>query len=418
MTSKDSLDKIHHLWISQIAQTLAQSEDLRPDFEELLEQFFARLLQSVNSHDPTLMEGLLRDWVLARTQTDLEARKTSLPAILNQIHQLTFAIARDNLPEPDAFTLIDDLLPIFLHCFEFAAQLEIEKNIEHISQQLEFANKNLQRLDKSKSDFIAIAAHELKTPLTLIEGYSSMVREVILQGREQVQPEVLLNGIENGANRLRQIIDDMIDVSMIDNNLLSLNLQPMWFNRLFLVLKDEFEGVINERGMQLDIRDFSGCEEMIFADNERLYQAFRNLFTNAIKFTPDGGKITVDGRKLSGFIEITISDTGIGIDPKDHSVIFEKFGRVGNTSLHSSGKTKFKGGGPGLGLSITRGIIEAHGGSVWIESPGYNETEYPGSTFHVLLPIRTTPHDPKLAKLFVPSEDQDTDPLAGNIEPL
>jgi len=416
MTSEEALKEIHPLWISQITEALARSEELRQSFEELLEQFFAQLLHSVNVHDPTLMEDLLRGWVLARTQTDLEARKTSLPAILNQIHQLTFAIARNNLPESDALTLIDDLLPVFLHCFEFAAQLEIEENIEHISRQLEFANKNLQRLDKSKSDFIAIAAHELKTPLTLIEGYSSMVREMILQGREQVQAEVLLNGIENGTDRLRQIIDDMIDVSMIDNNLLSLNFQPIWFNRLFLVLKDEFAGVINQRGMQLDLQDFVGCDEMFFADNERLYQAFRNLFSNAIKFTPDGGKITVDGRKLSGFIEITISDTGIGIDPKDHSVIFEKFGRVGNISLHSSGKTKFKGGGPGLGLSITRGIIEAHGGSIWIESPGYNETEYPGSTFHVLLPIRTTPHDPKLAKLFVPSEDQDLGQLARDTE--
>ena len=82
--------------------------------------------------------------------------------------------------------------------------------------------------------------------------------------------------------------------------------------------------------------------------------------------------------------------------------IFEKFGRLGNVSLHSSGKIKFKGGGPGLGLSIAKGIIEAHGGAIWVESPGYDEKACPGSTFHILLPIRRKPPDEKIAKLYEP----------------
>ena len=116
---------------------------------------------------------------------------------------------------------------------------------------------------------------------------------------------------------------------------------------------------------------------MTFGDPERLLQVFRNVLTNAIKYTPDGGCVTVDGRKLPGFIEIIVRDTGIGIDPEDQSIIFEKFTRLGNISLHSSGKTKFKGGGPGLGLHIARGIIEAHGGAIWVESPGMTKRRCP-----------------------------------------
>ena len=132
---------------------------------------------------------------------------------------------------------------------------------------------------------------------------------------------------------------------------------------------------------------------MIFADPERLYQAFRNMLINAVKYTPS---TTI----LPGFIEVTISDNGIGISPQDQELIFEKFGQLGNASLHSSGKTKFKGGGPGLGLPIARGIVEAHGGAIWVESPGHDEVNCPGSIFHVLLPIRAEPPDPKLSKLF------------------
>jgi signal transduction histidine kinase len=157
---------------------------------------------------------------------------------------------------------------------------------------------------------------------------------------------------------------------------------------------------------------------MLFADGERLYQALRNVILNAIKFTPDGGQIVVDGRRLPGFNEITVADTGIGIDPEYHTLIFEKFGRLGRASLHSSGKTKFKGGGPGLGLPITKGIIEAHGGAIWVESEGYDEQRHPGTTFHILLPVRREPPDEKFAQLFrTPSEtNQDSEVLIGELK--
>jgi signal transduction histidine kinase len=192
----------------------------------------------------------------------------------------------------------------------------------------------------------------------------------------------------------------MIDVSLIDNQILSLNYQPLWLNRLFHILEEDFRDIIEERRLDLVIRPFPGSQEMTFGDPERLLQAFRNLLSNAIKYTPDGGKITIDGQKLPGFIEVTVADTGIGIDPLDHARVFEKFGRLGNTALHSSGKTKFKGGGPGLGLPITKGILEAHGGAIWVESEGYDEHQYPGATFHMLIPQRSEPPDEKFARLF------------------
>jgi signal transduction histidine kinase len=124
-----------------------------------------------------------------------------------------------------------------------------------------------------------------------------------------------------------------------------------------------------------------------------------NLICNAIKYTPDGGEITIGGRCLPGFAELVIADTGIGIPVRDQTRIFETFGRVGDALLHSSGKTKFRGGGPGLGLPIARGILEAHGGAIWAESPGRDEETCPGSTFHLLIPLRQSePAGPSLLR--------------------
>lgn len=401
MRTVEALERIRRPWLFKVSHRLARGEGVRESFIQQLERFFELLTQAVETGDPGWLDPLLNEWVEARTQSDLERRDTSLAPILDQILMSIYQAAREALPESSALDLMGAILPVHTHVFEYASRRENELHIDHISRGIEEAKGSLERLDKSKSDFIAIAAHELKTPLTLIEGYMAMLRDQ-LNGQNSVSYSLLLEGVDNGTHRLREIVDDMIDVSLIDNNLLSLNFQPVWIRRMLAVLELEFSEHVKARKQVFEVHSFPGSDEMTFGDEERLFQAFRNVITNAIKYTPDGGTITIDGRKLPGFIEVTIADSGIGVDPDDHIRIFEKFGRLGSVSLHSSGKTKFKGGGPGLGLPITKGIIEAHGGAIWVESEGYDEAKCPGSVFHILLPLRRVPPDDKTAKLFQP----------------
>ena len=356
----------------------------------------------MDTGDPAWLDPILSTWATSLTQTDLESSSSNLTLIIKEILLLSFEICRETLTGPQAIDLMAALLPAFAYCFEKASIYEMQVRISYVSNQLREVQQTLEKLDRSKSDFIAVAAHELKTPLTLIEGYSAMLRDAS-DNRKSTPFEIeLMDGINHGTRRLKTIINDMIDVSLIDNNLLALNFQPVWVNRLLNVIQAELQNTLRERKLTLDIRAFPGSGELTFGDPERLLQVLRNILFNAVKFTPDGGKITVEGRKLPGFIEIIVHDTGIGIEPEDQAIIFEKFARVGNISLHSSGKTKFKGGGPGLGLHIARGIIESHGGAIWVESPGYDEQKLPGSTFHLLLPLRPSPPDDKMARLLAP----------------
>lgn len=399
MTVKTSLKKIKKAWVERISRELASGEGVRAGFTEQLERFYDLLEQTVTTGDVAWLDSILYDWGRAPTETNLEQADYFVTFVLNRMMALTIEVARDNLKSKEALELLATVLPILSHSLSVVIRYEMETRVAHISTELGKVQEKLQILDQNKSKFISVAAHELKTPLTLIEGYASMMADIV-QNSEELQMKNYLSGVNIGILRLRDIIDDMIDVSLIDNNLLTLNVQPLWVTHLMNLIRHEFKKPIEERHQTLDVRDFEGSDLMIYGDSERLYQALHNVVSNAIKYTPDEGTITIDGRLLPGFIEITIKDTGIGIPSENQTMIFEKFGQLGSTDLHSSGKTKFKGGGPGLGLSITRGIIEAHGGTIWVESDGYDEVKFPGSTFHILLPTRTEPTNPVMIKFF------------------
>jgi signal transduction histidine kinase len=399
MTIQQSLQQIRPAWTERIAHELASGEGVRAGFMEQLERFYELLEQTVMTGNTAWLDPILYDWGRSPTETNLEEGDYYVSFVMNRIIALTIEVAREALSKEDALELIAAITPVFTHSLSIVVRYEMETRVTHISNELGKAQEKLQELDHKKSNFISVTAHELKTPLTLIEGYATMMADM-MQEAGQTQMDSLLTGMRTGIGRMRRLIDDMLDVSLIDNNLLKLNIQPLWISHMLKLLQNDLKNIIAQRKQNLTVNDFEGHDLMIYGDAERLYQALHNVATNAIKYTPDGGIITVDGRLLPGFVEITIADTGIGILPKHQAQIFEKFGQLGRTDLHSSGKTKFKGGGPGLGLSITKGIIEAHGGTIWVESEGYDEVKLPGSTFHILLPTHAEPADPRVAKLF------------------
>jgi signal transduction histidine kinase len=264
---------------------------------------------------------------------------------------------------------------------------EMTSRLQERTRELENKNQILKNIDRTKTNFIQISAHELRTPLTLIMGYSQMLEQDTKNDPELLS---LAQGILEGSERMNDIVDSMLDVSRIDSNTLFLRKTGLRLDLLINKVNKGFEKAFEERNIAMVTDDGLGDLPLIPADPDLLVKVFRNIIMNAIKFTPDGGSITISARCVNGSeppqVEIAVRDTGIGIEPALQHLIFEKFNQTGDILLHSSGKTKFKGGGPGLGLAIARGIVEAHGGRIWVESPGYNEQVHPGSTFFVSLP--------------------------------
>ena len=277
----------------------------------------------------------------------------------------------------------------------------LNENMRILNKRLEGAKEELLKLDSIKTDFVTIASHELRTPLAQIRGYTDIIDSLSQQEstpREQIQ--VMLGSLRKSSERMEELITAMLDVSQLDVNAMDLRFVRTKPETIIRLALEPMQEALKQRKIVVEQADLSGLPH-IQADMQRMVQAFRNILQNAIKFTPDSGTIHIRGLledTLPGESEPTIrfeiEDTGIGIATRDLEYIFRKFYRGFDTQLHSTGVTKFLGAGPGLGLTIARGIIEGHGGSIWASSSGQDMTELPGSTFFVRLPL-TPPKGPR-----------------------
>ncbi len=267
----------------------------------------------------------------------------------------------------------------------------MERMVEQRVDELNSAYTTLEKLDRNKSDFIKVAAHELRTPLTVIKGYVGMLK-ASLALQENTLLTQAIDGVVLGTDRLHQIVNSMLDVARLENQVLSPQLESVTLAPLLQLVQRDYAEDLEARQITLELGSNIEAAPLLLADRELLKKALDNVIVNAVKFTPDSGSIFVSAQPVSvngygEYCEIRIRDTGIGIDPANHKIVFEKLYQLGKVELHSSGRTKFKGGGPGLGLAIAAGIVEAHKGKIWVESPGYDEEKLPGSTFIIQIPV-------------------------------
>jgi signal transduction histidine kinase/DNA-binding LacI/PurR family transcriptional regulator len=266
----------------------------------------------------------------------------------------------------------------------------LERMVGERADELNKVITRLEKLDRNKSDFIQVAAHELRTPLTIIKGYMGMLKSAP-PIKENPTLTLAMDGVLQGTDRLHQVVNSMLDVARLESQVLSPHLETVTLGPILRLIQKDYVEDLKTRQLTLELDPGINAVPPIRADSELLQKALDNVVVNAIKFTPDGGSIHIHAATVNGergdMCEIRVRDTGIGINDADKEMIFEKLYQVGKVELHSSGRTKFKGGGPGLGLAIAAGIVKAHQGKIWVESPGYDEEKLPGSTFFIHIPL-------------------------------
>jgi signal transduction histidine kinase len=262
-------------------------------------------------------------------------------------------------------------------------RLAVIEELQQSNAVLASANRRLQELDALKSQFLSVATHELRTPLSIILGYNAMIEESALE-RLTAEERGLLRESLSACKRLMRLVNSMLDLSQLQSGKIALQISTCDIGQSLRSIVKLFEAEAHRRGLIIEL-SLDPVIPQIDVDPERIEQVFVNLVSNALKYTDADGLISITGGKVEdGRMTVDVSDTGIGIAPEHQEMIFDEFARVRSNAVGRPGS--------GLGLAIVRRILEAHGGDISVNSmPGQ------GSTFTVRLPLRQRVHNAMVA---------------------
>jgi signal transduction histidine kinase len=252
-------------------------------------------------------------------------------------------------------------------------ELQFNQALAAKNDELRTRNREIERADHLKSEFLASMSHELRTPLHTVIGFSQLLAEEI-QGPLNEKQRRFVDHIHRDSQHLLELINDILDLSKIESGKIELRRDVFAAAPEVRGVADSVGHGIASKSIQLEVRIEGDC--VLNADKVRFREILFNLLSNALKFTPPGGRILVDTAPADpGFCCFRVQDTGIGIPSGQEQAIFDKFYQVGST-------TKGVREGTGLGLSITRHLVELHGGRIWVRSePGK------GSCFSFTIPL-------------------------------
>lgn len=255
---------------------------------------------------------------------------------------------------------------------------DMETQVRERTADLERANAELLALDRMKDEFLSILSHELRTPINAITGFGSILDDEVAGPLTDKQHQYLRK-ILGGANVLLNLVNDLLDMSQIQAGRFTIAPRSFAFEDVVREVVSNLESLIEQRRHRLEV-DIEPL--MVVADKQRVGQVLTNILTNAIKFTPDGGDISLRAMANEGLLRVEISDTGPGICSEDTGKLFQPFTQLDMSSTRQVG-------GTGLGLSISKALVEAHGGEI-----GVTSALGKGSTFWFTLPLATkTPPD-------------------------
>ena len=230
------------------------------------------------------------------------------------------------------------------------------------------ANATLEKLDRTKTEFLSIVSHEFRTALTGIQGFSELIRD---GGLEPDEVRAYGGYIFNDADRVNRLIGDMLDLDRMESGRMSIRTAGVDINE---VLSDAIARAGGSPSVEFKA-DLDPRLPIVVGDRDRLVQVVSNLVNNAVKYSPDGGTVTLSSRAEGEFALVSVTDTGVGIPPDEIGHVFERFRRVRSGAAQSIP-------GTGLGLTIVKQIVEMHGGKIWVESAVGH-----GSAFHFTLPL-------------------------------
>ena len=316
--------------------------------------------------DTSSFYGLFYFWVALYAAYFFSWREAGLHiALVGLAYALVLALTDSGSVAPIAWLLTLATLTVI------AALIIFLKQLEHARAELAAQNERLAELDRQKNEFVSLVSHELLTPLTSVRGYSSLLRDDLeaLTPRHRAYVET----IERNTRQLTRLVDDLLFFAQVDAGTLAFDPNVVDLSALTREAVEAARLTADQKGITLKVEACDGL--LVYGDPARLGQVLDNLLSNAVKFTQREGHVGVEVASRDGRALIEVRDDGIGIPANERRHVFERFFRASTATERAIG-------GSGLGLTVARSIVEAHGGTITVESE-----EGAGTTFHVSLPL-------------------------------
>lgn len=363
--------------VEQFYQHLLVHEETRDIFRD--EAMVNRLKEAQKAYLRQLFQGpydagyFERRWRIGDIHNTIKLEPHWFIGAFQIYHRILYPLILERYQD-DSKAVVDHILALD-KIMNLDMQLGIDSYMAHYvatMDQLQTLNKKIQETNAAKSQFLANMSHEFRTPLNAIIGFTEVLQDDVA-GPLNLEQSEYVEEIHTAGQMLLRLINDVLDLAKVEAGRLELFYETVPIAQVIRECLTTLRGLAEKKGLQLKLEAF-GDLGLIRADRTRLKQVLYNLVANAIKFT-DQGKITVSARLEQAELHLIVADTGIGIRPEDQDKIFEEFSQV-----DASGEKGRQ--GTGLGLAVSKRLIEAHGGAIWVESEVGK-----GSAFHVLLPL-------------------------------
>jgi len=350
MSVQALLAQIRHPWIHRVSHDVARGEGVRENFTHQLERFYDLIGQAISTGDSSWIDPVLFDWANSPTQSDLQEGAQNMATLFTKLSILTVEVAREKLSPDEALEVIAAVMPVYTYAIAKSIRFESDARVTYISNELTSVQRTLERLDKSKSNFIAVAAHELKTPLNVMKLKNDVT---LIKKRE---PEKYIEALQlsnKTIQEMNQMISSILEIGRQEGAHFEL---PQTVDIVDFIRKkgEDFVLLANaeNKTVKLDLEPQSlvGCIQTTL-----LNQILQNFLQNAIKFTPKGKSILLRTRQIDdNKIKLEVIDEGPGID--ESIDLFAPFKRVGNAP------------GAGLGLFLAKSAADAMGAQISLKN--------------------------------------------------
>ena len=382
---RQKIESLYPFWLEEAIQRISPLSTLDGNLQDQLEIFYQLLITEPFDSMVEPVQNLLSNWyTFIHSEQQDAISDTLLVRLVNELIETTAVTCEKHIKDRSAFQYFQQTMPFLLRCVAVAHEVELNAVTLVRRSDSRPAEDVTGKINTLQSEFFQLTSETLNTPVTLIEGYATMIEsqaEALPENNQELL--TLIQGLKKGIDRISNLVNEMSYMALIDQRRLEISKQPISINQFLQKLERDFQPVLTNRDLQMTFQ-INNTDQVINTDVDKMLYALKILIQYAIHTTPEHGAIEVITDTIQDKLQVQIIDNGYGLTPPQKSILFNKL-KISEPGQQLSRRFSNISGN---GMYIAKGIIQNHLGSLWIDSPIFDNMDQTGKRFNILLPIR------------------------------